>query len=181
VRELRVTVRLEVNGTPVRAEIDARTMLAELLRNELGLLGTRIGCGEGQCGACTVLLDGLSARSCIVLAAQADGGAVTTVEGLAGETNDALDQLQRAFAAEHALQCGYCTAGMLIMAEELLRERPDADDDEIRRALAGNLCRCTGYQGIVRAVRRVRDERLAGSRIRYAPDDSAAGPSGRKT
>jgi aerobic carbon-monoxide dehydrogenase small subunit len=157
--EQSVEVDLEVNGARVRVTVEARTVLAELLRDELGLLGTRVGCGEGQCGACTVLLDGASARSCIVLAAQVDGSVVRTVEGLAG-SDGSLSPLQRAFAAEHALQCGFCTAGMLIAVDELLRERPDASDDEIRRALAGNLCRCTGYQGILRAVRRARDQRL---------------------
>jgi aerobic carbon-monoxide dehydrogenase small subunit len=156
--ERNVSVSLEVNGERAEATVEARTVLADLLREQLGLLGTRIGCGEGQCGACTVLLDGESARSCIVLAAQADGASVTTVEGLA-RVDGALNELQQAFAAEHALQCGFCTAGMLMAAEELLRERPDPADDEIRRALAGNLCRCTGYQGIMRAVRRVRDQR----------------------
>jgi carbon-monoxide dehydrogenase small subunit len=157
--EHHVIVALEVNGTPVEARVEARTVLADLLREELGLVGTRVGCREGQCGACTVLLDGASARSCIVLAAQASGGVVTTVEGLAS-ADGALSPMQRAFAAEHALQCGFCTAGMLIAADELLREHPDAPDDAIRMALAGNLCRCTGYQGILRAVRRVRDQQL---------------------
>jgi aerobic carbon-monoxide dehydrogenase small subunit len=157
--EQSVEVDLEVNGARVRITVEARTVLAELLRDELGLLGTRVGCGEGQCGACTVLLDGASARSCIVLAAQVDGSVVRTVEGLSG-SDGSLSPLQRAFAAEHALQCGFCTAGMLIAVDELLRERPDASDDEIRWALAGNLCRCTGYQGILRAVRRARNQRL---------------------
>jgi carbon-monoxide dehydrogenase small subunit len=142
----------------MEAIVEARTVLADLLRGCFGLLGTRIGCGEGQCGACTVLLDGESARSCIVLAAQADGASVITVEGLA-RADGGLNELQRAFVDEHALQCGFCTAGMLLAAEELLRERPDPTDEEVRRALAGNLCRCTGYQGIMRAVRRVRDQR----------------------
>jgi carbon-monoxide dehydrogenase small subunit len=156
--ERTISVSLEVNGERARATVEARTMLADLLREHLGLLGTRIGCGEGQCGACTVLLDGESVRSCIVLAAQADGGSVTTVEGLASP-DGTLGELQLAFAAEHAVQCGFCTAGMLIAASELLRERPDPSDEEIRRAMAGNLCRCTGYQGIMRAIRRVRDRR----------------------
>jgi carbon-monoxide dehydrogenase small subunit len=154
-----IEIDLEVNGARMRATVEARTVLAELLRDELGLLGTRVGCGEGQCGACTVLLDGASARSCIVLAAQVDGSVVRTVEGLA-DPGGGPSPLQRAFAAEHALQCGFCTAGMLIAADELLRERPDASDEEIRRALAGNLCRCTGYQGVLRAVRRARDQGL---------------------
>ena len=156
--ESHVSLTLEVNGKRMEATVEVRTMLADLLREEFGLLGTRVGCGEGQCGACTVLLGGASARSCIVLAAQADGLRVTTVEGLAS-TDGSLSPIQQAFAAEHALQCGFCTSGMLIAVDELLRDRPDADDDEIRRALAGNLCRCTGYQGIMRAVRRVRDQR----------------------
>jgi carbon-monoxide dehydrogenase small subunit len=161
-----VDVTLEVNGERVQATVEARAMLADVLRDELGLFGTRVGCGEGQCGACTVLLDGASVRSCIVLAAQASGGAVTTVEGLAG--GGPLAPLQRAFADEHALQCGFCTAGMLMAATELLRDRPRASDGEIRRALAGNLCRCTGYQGILRAVRRARDDASATGACRVA-------------
>jgi carbon-monoxide dehydrogenase small subunit len=155
---------LEVNGESVQATVEARAMLADVLRDELGLFGTRVGCGEGQCGACTVLLDGVSVRSCIVLAAQASGGTVTTVEGLAGSGR--LTPLQEAFTEEHGLQCGFCTAGMLMASAELLSEHPDASDEEIKRALAGNLCRCTGYQGILRAVRRARDNSATDARRR---------------
>jgi aerobic-type carbon monoxide dehydrogenase small subunit (CoxS/CutS family) len=152
--EYSLTVALEVNGSPVKVSVEARAVLADVLRDELGLLGTRLGCREGQCGACTVLVDGATARSCIVLAAQVDGAAIRTVEGLA--EGGALSPIQQAFADEHALQCGFCTAGMMLSVEELLRDSPQASDDQIRAALGGNLCRCTGYQGILRAVQRLR-------------------------
>jgi carbon-monoxide dehydrogenase small subunit len=153
-----VRITLTVDGeTTTLADVEPRETLADVLRDRLGIFGVRIGCGEGQCGACTVGLDGATARACTVLAVQADGSEVRTVEGLAAP-GEPLHPLQRAFVAEHALQCGFCTAGMLLSAEELLRERPRASDEEIRAGLAGNLCRCTGYQGIVRAVRRARDE-----------------------
>ena len=151
-------IELTVDGTTRRLTVEARETLAEALRERCDALGVRIGCGEGHCGACTVDLDGATARACTVLAVQADGAAVRTVESLAGP-GEPLAPLQRAFREQHALQCGFCTAGMLMSAEELLRERPRADDDEIRAALSGNLCRCTGYQGILRAVRAARDER----------------------
>jgi len=150
-------VRLEVNGTVRETEVEPRETLAEVLRDRLGVLGVRIGCAEGHCGACTVQVDGATARACTLLAVQVDGARVRTVEGLSAP-GEPLHPLQEAFIAEHGLQCGFCTAGMLLTAEELLREQPDADDDTIRAALAGNLCRCTGYQGILRAVRRARDE-----------------------
>ncbi len=151
-------IELTVDGTTRRLTVEARETLAETLRERCDALGVRIGCGEGHCGACTVDLDGATARACTVLAVQADGGAVRTVESLAGP-GDPLHPLQQAFTEQHALQCGFCTAGMLMSAEELLRERPDADDAAIRAALSGNLCRCTGYQGILRAVRAARDAR----------------------
>jgi aerobic-type carbon monoxide dehydrogenase small subunit (CoxS/CutS family) len=147
---------LTVDGEPRRVAIEARETLADVLRERLGVFGVRIGCGEGHCGACTVQIDGATARACTVLAAQAEGATIRTVEGLA-PPGAPLHPLQRAFIEEHAVQCGFCTGGMLMAAEELLREQPDADDDAIRDALAGNLCRCTGYQGILRAVRRARD------------------------
>lgn len=151
-------IELTVDGTTRRLTVEARETLAETLRERCDALGVRIGCGEGHCGACTVDLDGATARACTVLAVQADGAAVRTVESLAGP-GDPLHPLQQAFTEQHALQCGFCTAGMLMSAEELLRGRPQADDAAIRAALSGNLCRCTGYQGILRAVRAARDAR----------------------
>ena len=157
-----LSVTLTVDGERHEVTVEPRDTLAETLRERCGALGVRIGCGEGHCGACTVDLDGATARACTLLAVQADGANVRTVESLAGP-DGALHPLQEAFVAEHALQCGFCTAGILMSAEELLRERPDADDDAIRAALSGNLCRCTGYQGIMRAVRRARDEARIGN------------------
>jgi carbon-monoxide dehydrogenase small subunit len=159
--ELRI--ELTVDGERHELTAEPRETLAEALRERCGALGVRIGCGEGHCGACTVDLDGATARACTVLAVQVDGATVRTVEDLAA-ADGTLHPLQEAFAAEHALQCGFCTAGMLMSAEELLRERPDADDDAIRAALSGSLCRCTGYQGILRAVRRARDVARDGNR-----------------
>lgn len=151
-------IELTVDGTTRRLTVEARETLAETLRERCDALGVRVGCGEGHCGACTVDLDGATARACTVLAVQADGAAVRTVESLAGP-GDPLHPLQQAFSEQHALQCGFCTAGMLMSTEELLRELPQADDAAIRAALSGNLCRCTGYQGILRAVRAARDAR----------------------
>jgi aerobic-type carbon monoxide dehydrogenase small subunit (CoxS/CutS family) len=136
----------------LEADIEARRHLADFLRDDLGLHGTHLGCEHGICGACTVLLDGEPVRSCLVLAVQADGAEVTTVEGLAD--GDTLHPLQQAFHEHHALQCGFCTPGFLLTALYLLRENPGLDDEqEIREALSGNLCRCTGYKNIVDAVR----------------------------
>ena len=146
-----------VNGVEHEAEVDARLLLADFLRENLGLTGTHIGCEHGVCGACTVMLDGESARSCLTLAVQADGARVETVEGLG--TVDALNELQAAFREHHALQCGFCTPGMLMTCVDLLRNHPLASDEEIRDGLSGNLCRCTGYEHIVRAVRQVAGNR----------------------
>jgi carbon-monoxide dehydrogenase small subunit len=161
-----VTVSLEVNGTPVERAVAARTLLAQLLRDELGLTGTKIGCDTSTCGACTVLLDGQSVKSCTLLAAQADGCRLTTIEGLA-EGDGRLHALQRAFHERHALQCGYCTPGMIMAAASLLEElqelpRPPSDRD-VREGLEGNLCRCTGYQHIVDAVLAAAAERAGGA------------------
>ena len=145
------TIRLRVNGTVFEREVAPRRLLADFLREELGLTGTHVGCEHGVCGACTVLFDGDSARSCLTLAVQADGGKVETVEGLG--TIDELHPLQRAFREHHALQCGFCTPGMLMTAIDLLRKHPSPSETEIRDGLSGNLCRCTGYEHIVRAVR----------------------------
>ena len=147
----RRTIRLTVNGASFEREVEPRRLLADFLREDLGLTGTHIGCEHGVCGACTIILDGDSARSCLTLAVQADGAQVQTVEGLG--TVDALHPLQRAFREHHALQCGFCTPGMLMAALDLLRKHPSPTEREIREGLSGNLCRCTGYEHIVRAVR----------------------------
>jgi carbon-monoxide dehydrogenase small subunit len=146
-------VTLTVNGTPVDAAVEPRTHLADFLREHLLLTGTHIGCEQGVCGACTVLIDGEPARACIVYAATCTGREVHTIEGLADDP--IMTALRAAFTAEHALQCGYCTPGMLVTARDIVRRLPDADEDRIRLELAGNLCRCTGYNGIVRAIGRV--------------------------
>jgi carbon-monoxide dehydrogenase small subunit len=140
-----------VNGEPRSADIEPRLLLARFLRDTLGLTGTHIGCDTTNCGACTVLLDGVPVKSCTVLAVQADGREVKTVEGL--ETAEGLHPMQAAFHEQHGLQCGFCTPGMMLTAIALLEENPDPSDDEIRWALSGNICRCTGYQNIVKAVR----------------------------
>ena len=139
-------VALDINGTPYEADVEPRTLLSDFIRHEAGLTGTKVGCEHGVCGACTVQLDGEAVRSCLMLAVQARGRAVRTIE--------ALDHpLQAAFNATHALQCGFCTAGILMSLEPFLRDRPDAGEAEVRQALAGNLCRCTGYEAMVEAVR----------------------------
>lgn len=144
-------IRVTVNGRAVARRVEDRLLLSDFLRNVLGLTGTHVGCEHGVCGACTVLLDGVSVRSCLTLAVQADGAEVRTVEGLG--TAEALAPLQEAFRAHHALQCGFCTPGMLMTCIDMLATRPLATDEEIRDALGGNLCRCTGYEHIVAAVR----------------------------
>lgn len=146
----RLRVTLEVNGHHVTRQVDARRTLADFLRDDLSLPGTHEGCEQGACGACTVLLDGAAVRSCLLFASQLEGAHVETVEGLAG---DALSPLQEAFHRHHALQCGYCTPGFLMTAKELLTENPDPTEEEIRHALSGQICRCTGYETIVQAVR----------------------------
>jgi aerobic-type carbon monoxide dehydrogenase small subunit (CoxS/CutS family) len=146
-----VRVAIEINGATHEGDVEPRTLLSDFIRHTAGLTGTHVGCEHGVCGACTVQIDGETVRSCLMLAVQADGRSVLTVEGLA--PGDApLHPLQRAFHERHALQCGFCTAGFLLAAEALLRERPDPDERAVREALAGNLCRCTGYEGIVEAV-----------------------------
>jgi carbon-monoxide dehydrogenase small subunit len=148
----RITVT--VDGVGYADDVEPRLLLVHYLREELGKTGTPIGCDTSNCGACTVLMDGRSVKSCAVLAVQADGADITTIEGLAdGE----LHPVQRAFHTEHALQCGYCTPGMIMAATDLLRDNPHPTDEQIREGLEGNLCRCTGYENIVRAVRRAAD------------------------
>ena len=144
-------VRLRVNGRERAALAEPRTLLSDFLRHGIGLTGTHVGCEHGACGACTVLVDGRPTLSCLVLAVQAEGADVLTVEGLADE--DGLHPIQQAFRECHGLQCGFCTPGMLLAAKALLDEVPDPGEDEIREHLAGNVCRCTGYVGIVEAVR----------------------------
>jgi carbon-monoxide dehydrogenase small subunit len=154
-------IALIVNGVRREATVETRHTLADVLRQQLGLTGTHLGCEHGVCGACTVLLDGRSVRSCLLLAVQANGREVTTIEGLAPD-RARLHPLQEAFRDHHGLQCGYCTPGMLMTLLELLRENPSPTEEEVRVAISGNLCRCTGYQGIVdaalAAARRLRGE-----------------------
>jgi carbon-monoxide dehydrogenase small subunit len=146
-----MNITLTVNGQVQTLPCEGRTLLAELLREQLGLTGTHVGCDTSQCGCCTVHLDGEAVKSCTVLAAQADGSSVVTIEGLA--PTDVLHPVQEAFAACHGLQCGFCTPGMIMASVDLLRRHPQPTDDQIREGLAGNLCRCTGYVNIVEAVR----------------------------
>jgi aerobic carbon-monoxide dehydrogenase small subunit len=144
-------IRLTVNGVPREEEVEVRLTLADFLRHRLGLTGTHLGCEHGVCGACTVLFDGRSARACLMLAVQAHGHQVATVESL-GESAEHLHPLQQAFSDNHGLQCGFCTPGILMTLVELLRDTPDPSEQEVRVALSGHLCRCTGYQGIVAAA-----------------------------
>ena len=141
-----------VNGASVDRDVEPRTLLVDFIRDELGLTGTNIGCDTSQCGACTIQLDGAAVKSCTLLAVQADGASITTIEGLAPAGGE-LHPVQRAFHEEHGLQCGFCTPGMVMTAVALLEQNPDPTDAEIRSGLDGNLCRCTGYENIVRAVR----------------------------
>ena len=156
------TIALEVNGKRYERTIPVRLTLADFLRHTLGLTGTHLGCEHGVCGACTILYDGRTARACLLLAVQADGHAVTTVEGLAPDA-ETLHPLQQAFRDHHGLQCGFCTPGMLLTLLEFLRDNPDPSEADVRAAIAGNLCRCTGYQGIVDAAL------AAARRLRGAP------------
>ncbi|HUH21896.1 MAG TPA: (2Fe-2S)-binding protein [Gaiellaceae bacterium] len=144
-------VSVEVNGTTYEREVEARRLLIHFLRDDLDLTGSHVGCDTGNCGACSVLLDGTLVKSCMLLALQADGATIETVEGLAED--EQLSPLQQAFSDHHALQCGYCTPGMLMSATVLLRENPRPSDEEIARAIQGNICRCTGYWNIVTAVK----------------------------
>jgi carbon-monoxide dehydrogenase small subunit len=144
-------VRLKVNGKPCEAAVEPRTLLVDFLREELNLTGTHIGCDTTYCGACTVLLNGRTVKSCTLFAVMADQGEITTVEGLA--KNGTLHPVQRAFAENHGLQCGYCTPGLLLSTVHLLSKHPRPADKQIRRAIAGNTCRCTGYQNILKAIR----------------------------
>ena len=147
---MKVPITLTVNGKSYQSEVEARTLLVHYLREELGLTGTKIGCDTSQCGACVVRLNGATVKSCTCLAVQADGGEVTTIEGLAQDGN--LHPVQEAFWDNHGLQCGYCTAGMIMTVTELLQRNPNPSAEEVRAGLEGNICRCTGYQNIVKAT-----------------------------
>jgi len=147
-----IPVSIEVNARERRAMLEPRVTLADFLREDCGLTGTHLACEHGVCGACTVLLDGAAVRSCLIFAVQADGQSVTTVEGLTPE-DGTLNKVQQAFWNNHGLQCGFCTPGFIVSVEALLRDNPHPSDEEIREGLSGNLCRCTGYQGIINAVR----------------------------
>ncbi len=144
------SITLTVNGKTVTAEVEGRTLLVDFLREQLLLTGTHVGCDTSNCGACTVHVDGLSVKSCTMLAVQADGGSVTTIEGMA--QGDNLHPIQEGFKEKHGLQCGFCTPGMVMTAADLLKKNPQPTEDEIRRALEGNFCRCTGYHNIVEAI-----------------------------
>ena len=146
-----VSLSLTINGKATVADVDSRTLLVEFIRNHLALTGTHVGCDTGQCGACTVLIDGNAVKSCTILAVQANGAKITTIEGLAAANGD-LHPMQAAFKDCHGLQCGFCTPGMVLSAIDLVNRHPKADEPTIRAELEGNLCRCTGYQNIVKAV-----------------------------
>ena len=148
---MKFPISVTLNGRTYRREVEPRQLLVHLIRDLGGVTGTKIGCDTSQCGACTVLLDGVAVKSCTALAVQADGTSITTIEGLA--SNGQLHPLQEAFWNKHGLQCGYCTPGMILAAHELLRTNPQPSDNQIRHGLEGNMCRCTGYQNIIRAVR----------------------------
>jgi aerobic carbon-monoxide dehydrogenase small subunit len=147
-----IRLSMTVNGKPVKAEVAPRTLLVDLLRDQLRLTGTHIGCDTAQCGACTIHIDGRAVKSCNVLAVQADSASITTIEGLA-DSDANMHPMQKAFREYHGLQCGYCTPGMVMSAIDLVRRTPNPDEKQIRDGLEGNLCRCTGYHNIVKAVR----------------------------
>jgi aerobic-type carbon monoxide dehydrogenase small subunit (CoxS/CutS family) len=148
-----LTIGVEVDGTRYERDVDARRLLVHFLRDDLNLTGTHIGCDTGNCGACSIIYNGTLIKSCMMLAVQADGATIETVEGLA--QGDELNELQQAFSAHHALQCGYCTPGMLMSATALLRDNKNPSEEQIRKAIQGNICRCTGYVNIVEAIRSV--------------------------
>jgi aerobic carbon-monoxide dehydrogenase small subunit len=156
---VRHSIALTVNGSRIEREVESRTLLVHFLREELGLTGTHIGCDTSSCGACTLHIDGEAVKSCTVLAVQADGSSVLTIEGLSA---GGLHPMQQAFHEQHALQCGYCTPGMIMAAAHLLERNPNPSDEEIRHGLEGNLCRCTGYQNIVEAVKQAAGHQQAG-------------------
>jgi carbon-monoxide dehydrogenase small subunit len=163
-------ISVVVNGEERRRRVEARRTLADFIREDCALTGTHLGCEHGVCGACTVIVDGEAVRSCLMFAVQADGADIVTVEGLGGP-DGTLSPVQDAFREEHGLQCGFCTPGFVVTVTQLLRENPDPTDGEIREGISGNLCRCTGYQGIVRAVKRASEAGLGPERL---------GPQGRE-
>src|SRR5438045_164619 len=168
------TVSLTVNGKPVSATVEGRTLLVQLVREQLGLTGTHVGCDTSQCGACTILVDGIAVKSCTILAVQADGSEIKTIEGYA-EPNGKLHPIQQAFWEEHGLQCGFCTPGMVIAIDQLLRDNPSPSEAEVRRGLDGNLCRCTGYQNIVKSALSA-GRKLRGEEPLEKPDVAMAEP-----
>lgn len=145
------TIELNVNGKDYKVEVDGTITLAQLLRDELGLMGTKVGCGEGECGACTVMMNGETVLSCLILAFQADGSKIITIEGVGGKTADNI--IQQAFIEVGAVQCGFCTPGMVLSAKTLLEKNLNPTEEEIREAISGNICRCTGYEKIVEAIK----------------------------
>ena len=151
------TISVEINGELYEREVDARRLLVHFIRDDVDLTGTHVGCDTGNCGACTIQLDGQAIKSCMMLAVQADGASIRTVEGLSADGE--LNALQQSFSDHHALQCGYCTPGMLMSASHLLEQNPHPTEEEIRKALQGNICRCTGYVNIVEAVKAVGEAR----------------------
>jgi carbon-monoxide dehydrogenase small subunit len=165
-------IQLRVNGKEYKSQVEPRLLLVHYLRDALGLTGTHIGCETSLCGACTVLLEGKAVKSCTLLAVQADGAEITTIEGFAGTRNggNGLHPLQEGFWERHGLQCGYCTPGMILTAAQLLEEKPNPSEAEIRRAISGNLCRCTGYQHIVDSIQYAA-KRMKGKRQGRAPSD----------
>src|SRR5207245_8333010 len=170
------SVQLTVNGVSILENVEPRLNLADLLRERLGLTGTHLRCEQGACGACTLLIDGQPARSCITYAVLCEGAQITTIEGL--EDDPVMAALRQAFTAEHGLQCGFCTPGMLITARDIVSRLPAADERRVRLELSGNLCRCTGYVGIVRAIRRVLEQRRAGALAASAAEPRRLGPVG---
>lgn len=174
-----ISVRLNVNGRAISETIEPRTHLADLLRERLNLTATHLRCEQGACGACTLLIDGQPARSCITYAVMCDGAEITTLEGL--QDDPIIVALRRTFSEEHGLQCGYCTPGMLITARDIVLRLPDADPGRVRTELSGNLCRCTGYVGIVRAISRALDEQRRGELQAVTLPQNPLGPIGART
>ena len=182
-----IEIEVTINGASRRDIVAPRLTLADYLREKCGLTGTPLGCEHGVCGACTVMLDGDAVRACLIFAVQADGAELTTVEGIAAP-DGTLSPVQAAFRAEHGLQCGFCTPGFIVSATAFLRENPDPTEPEIRDAISGNLCRCTGYQGIIRAVRAAADsiadangDRTNNSDANDAETTDAAAPTARQS
>tara|TARA_A100001391_G_scaffold147541_4_gene104993 strand:+ start:11754 stop:12284 length:531 start_codon:yes stop_codon:yes gene_type:complete len=167
--EQRSEIELELNGETRHGRAEPRTQLCDFLRHELGATGVHVGCEHGVCGACTVLVDGVASRSCLMLAVQADGRRIDTVESLARD--DVMNDLQQAFSRHHALQCGFCTSGILMSCVEFLQRMPDPDEAQVRDMLSGHLCRCTGYTGIVRAVLEVARQRQSGESQQNASEN----------